>query len=111
MDDEILDSIMFLGIAGGVAIFILGGGLGKGGFHLGGIGGGHGGHGHGGGGKEKEEYEHKGGHGYLGTPGFYTSKGHHHCKKGTAGCVCTDPHKCTVGAHLAFYDGGTMYSY
>lgn len=41
---------------------------------------------------EKEEYSHKGG--YIGTPGWYTIAGHHHCEKGSQGCVCTDPRKC-----------------
>lgn len=41
---------------------------------------------------EKGEYNHKGG--YTGTPGWYTIIGHHHCKKGEIGCVCTDPTKC-----------------
>lgn len=35
-----------------------------------------------------------GGGGYAGTPGWYTFAGHHHCTKGQAGCVCTDPKKC-----------------
>jgi hypothetical protein len=49
---------------------------------------------------EKEEYTGKG-H-YLGTPGFYTKKGHHHCKQGSSSdCICTDPHKCTKGSHYA----------
>jgi hypothetical protein len=34
----------------------------------------------------------------LGTPGYYTTNGHHHCYDGAAGCKCTDPHKCTVGS-------------
>jgi hypothetical protein len=34
----------------------------------------------------------------LGTPGYYTTNGHHHCFDGAAGCKCTDPHKCTVGS-------------
>jgi hypothetical protein len=33
----------------------------------------------------------------LGTPGYYTTNGHHHCYDGAPGCACTDPHKCTVG--------------
>jgi hypothetical protein len=31
-----------------------------------------------------------------GTPGFYTAVGHHHCLQGSAGCICTDPHKCSI---------------
>jgi hypothetical protein len=31
-----------------------------------------------------------------GTPGFYTAVGHHHCLEGSAGCICTDPHKCNI---------------
>jgi hypothetical protein len=31
-----------------------------------------------------------------GTPGFYTAVGHHHCLEGSAGCICTDPHKCSI---------------
>jgi hypothetical protein len=34
----------------------------------------------------------------LGTPGYYTTNGHHHCTDGSPGCVCTDPHKCSVGS-------------
>jgi hypothetical protein len=50
---------------------------------------------------EKEEYSGKGG--YLGTPGFYTKKGHHHCKQGSSSdCICTDAHKCTKGSHYAY---------
>jgi hypothetical protein len=33
-----------------------------------------------------------------GTPGYYTTSGHHHCFDGSPGCKCTDPHKCTVGS-------------
>jgi hypothetical protein len=33
-----------------------------------------------------------------GTPGFYTAVGHHHCLQGSAGCICTDPHKCSITA-------------
>lgn len=29
-----------------------------------------------------------------GDPGYYTASGHHHCKKGTSGCICTDKKKC-----------------
>lgn len=32
--------------------------------------------------------------GYIGTPGWYTINGHHHCNMGESGCVCTDPKKC-----------------
>ena len=46
-------------------------------------------YGGGGGGKGKG-----GGGGYAGTPGWYTAVGHHHCQRGQAGCVCTDPKKC-----------------
>lgn len=40
-------------------------------------------------------------HGCKGTKGYYTIKGHHHCWKGTKGCVKTGHHykeekKCTV---------------
>ena len=31
-----------------------------------------------------------------GTPGFYTVVGHHHCLQGSAGCICTDPNKCSI---------------
>jgi hypothetical protein len=31
--------------------------------------------------------------GYIGTPGFYTINGHHHCTQGQPGCVSTDPKK------------------
>ena len=34
----------------------------------------------------------------LGTPGYYTTAGHHHCTYGSPGCTCTDPHKCKVGS-------------
>jgi hypothetical protein len=34
----------------------------------------------------------------IGDPGYYTTNGHHHCFDGAKGCVCTDPHKCTVGS-------------
>jgi hypothetical protein len=45
--------------------------------------------------EKKGEYSYdKGGGSYIGTPGWYTIVGHHHCNKGTAGCVCTDPNKC-----------------
>jgi hypothetical protein len=30
---------------------------------------------------------------YIGTPGFYTVQGHHHCTQGQPGCVSTDPRK------------------
>lgn len=30
---------------------------------------------------------------YIGTPGFYTINGHHHCTQGQPGCVSTDPKK------------------
>lgn len=36
----------------------------------------------------------KGKGGYIGTPGWYTISGHHHCNMGESGCVCTDPKKC-----------------
>ena len=35
-----------------------------------------------------------------GTPGYYTTSGHHHCFDGSPGCTCTDPHKCTVGSDI-----------
>jgi hypothetical protein len=34
----------------------------------------------------------------VGDPGYYTANGHHHCFDGAKGCICTDPHKCTVGS-------------
>jgi hypothetical protein len=106
-----IDDIVLFGIVGVAAIFVIGGGLNKL-KEAAGIGGeGAGGHHHK---SEKDEYSKKKGKGggYLGTPGYYTKHGHHHCKKGSSSdCVCTDGHKCTVGAHLAFYDGGIMYSY
>ena len=34
----------------------------------------------------------------VGTPGYYTASGHHHCTDGSPGCACTDPHKCSVGS-------------
>lgn len=60
--------------------------------------------------KHKEEYGKKGGH-YLGTRGYYTKKGHHHCTRGTPGCVCTDASKCRVGSNFAysFYTGNMIY--
>lgn len=49
---------------------------------------------------EEHEHYHRHGHGgYLGTPGWYTREGHHHCEKGELGCICTDPSKCDVEHH------------
>jgi hypothetical protein len=48
------------------------------------------------------EHYHRHGHGgYLGTPGWYTVEGHHHCDEGAPGCICTDPSKCEMrgGGH------------
>jgi hypothetical protein len=42
----------------------------------------------------------------LGSPGYYTTNGHHHCFDGAPGCACTDPHKCTVGS--AFIRPGSI---
>jgi hypothetical protein len=55
-------------------------------------------------------YGHAGG-GYKGTRGYYTKKGHHHCTRGTPGCVCTDKSKCKVGTNFAYayYSGGFVY--
>jgi hypothetical protein len=51
----------------------------------------------------------KGGRHYVGTKGYYTKKGHHHCFKGSGpGCICTDPSKCHVTHHhsnLGFIPG------
>jgi hypothetical protein len=105
-----IDDIVLFGVVGIAALFILGGGINKL-KEAAGVGGGGGG-GHGKHAEKKGEYSHGKSGEYLGTPGYYTKKGHHHCKKGSSSdCVCTDGHKCTVGAHLAFYDGGIMYSY
>jgi hypothetical protein len=47
-----------------------------------------------------------GGHGYKGDRGFYTAHGHHHCRIGSPGCICTDPSKCRVGSTGGHGSGG-----
>lgn len=63
--------------------------------------------------KKKEEYggggghhSYGGGHGYKGDRGFYTAHGHHHCRIGSPGCICTDPSKCRVGSTGVHHGGG-----
>jgi hypothetical protein len=70
----------------------------------------HGGGGYGGHGGNPGNPHNKGGKHYVGTKGYYTKKGHHHCFKGSGpGCICTDPSKCHVTHHhsnLGFLPGG-----
>lgn len=42
---------------------------------------------------------------YKGDPGWYTVPGHHHCEKGTPGCICTDCSKCDCNGPGSFRGG------